>query len=104
MTVTIPLSKQSMVVATGQQIFSELDREAIILDMPSGIYYGLNAVGKSIWQLIQEPHSISEIVTSLRTDYPTVSPQTCEQDVIELLTDLQSHNLIELKESMIGPR
>lgn len=98
MTVTIPLSKQSMmVVATGQQIFSELDREAIILDMPSGIYYGLNAVGKSIWQLIQEPRSISEIVTSLRKDYPTVSPQTCEQDVIELLTDLQSHNLIELK-------
>ena len=97
MTVTIPLSMQSIVVVTGQQIFSELDKEAIILDMPSGIYYGLNAVGKSIWQRIQEPRSISEVVASLLKDYPTVPPQTCEQDVIELLTDLRSHNLIELK-------
>lgn len=92
-----PLSKQSIVVATGRQIFSELNKESIILDMPSGTYYGLNQVGKSIWQLIQAPRSVNEIVSSLLKDYAGVSPEVCERDVIELLSDLYSHRLIEVQ-------
>ncbi len=35
-------------------IFRELDGEAVILNLDTGIYFGLDAVGTRIWRLIEE--------------------------------------------------
>jgi hypothetical protein len=50
-----------VVVASDDQISRDLDGEAVILNMKSGVYCGLNEVGAHIWQLIQEPMSVGHI-------------------------------------------
>ncbi|NDJ21572.1 lasso peptide biosynthesis PqqD family chaperone [Nostoc sp. B(2019)] len=86
----------SKVVAAKNQIFSELQGEAVILDINSGVYYGLNQVGASIWNLIQAPKTVKEIRDALLTEYE-VDSQACETDILVLLEDLATKGLIEIK-------
>ena len=55
------------VVAAKDQMSSELAGEAVILDMESGTYFGLNEVGARVWSLIQEPRAVRDIQDALTT-------------------------------------
>lgn len=83
----------STIVASSQQISSDLGGEVVILNLKSGVYHGLNEVGASIWKLIQEPRTIEEIKQKLLEEYD-VEPEQCESDVIELLENLLVAELI----------
>jgi Coenzyme PQQ synthesis protein D (PqqD) len=90
------ISQQTVVVASSDQVSSDLAGESVILNLKTGTYYGLNAVGSSIWLLIQEPKTFQAICEAILQEYD-VEPQTCEQDVRTLLTDLLNAQLVEIK-------
>jgi len=90
------LSKTSTVVAAKEQISCDLSGEAAILNLKNGIYYGLNHVGARVWSLIQEPKTVRELCDTLLFEYETESEQ-CENDLLELLQDLASNELIEVR-------
>jgi Coenzyme PQQ synthesis protein D (PqqD) len=89
--------ESSVIVASSEQISSDLGSEAVILNLKSGVYHGLNEVGASIWKLIQEPRTIKEIQQSLLEEYD-VEPEQCQSDVIALLDDLLAAELIVIKD------
>jgi len=91
----------SKVVATKDQIFSELQGEAVILDINSGVYYGLNQVGASIWNLIQDPKTVKEIRDALLAEYE-VDSKACETDILILLEDLVTKGLIEIRHEAVA--
>jgi hypothetical protein len=91
----------SWVVVNKNQIFSELQGEAVILDINSGVYYGLNQVGASIWNLIQVPKTVKEIKDALLAEYE-VDPQACETDILVLIEDLASKGLIEIRHEAVA--
>ena len=86
----------SSVVAVKEQLSSELAGEAVILDVKSGVYYGLNEVGASIWNLIQEPKTVNEIRDAILKEY-FVEPEQCDRDLKELLKQLADKGLIEVR-------
>jgi hypothetical protein len=92
------LSVDSVVIAAPEQVSCDLAGEAAILNLKSGVYFGLNPIGARIWELIQEPKGAKEIVLSLLDEYD-VEPERCEADVMQLLGDLSEHGLIEVKDS-----
>ena len=49
-----------VVVAARQQISCDLADEVAILNLESGVYYGIDAVGALIWNLVQQPRTRSE--------------------------------------------
>ena len=55
------ISERSTVVATKDQVSADLSGEAAILNLKTSTYFGLNTVGASIWKLIQEPKTVSQI-------------------------------------------
>ncbi len=79
------------------QIASELGGEAIILNLTSGIYYGLNEVGARIWELIQQPCSFDDIYQKLVAEYD-VEPDICKQDLTRILEDMKAACLIEVSD------
>jgi len=81
----------SSVVATKKQIFSELVGEAVILDRKSRVYYGLNSVGASIWNLLHQPKTVNEIRDTLLTAYFVESSQ-CDHNLLALLQALKSES------------
>jgi Coenzyme PQQ synthesis protein D (PqqD) len=74
-------------------VFRDLDGEAVILDLESGTYFGLNQVGTRIWQLIGEGHDQPRIVEIISAEYEA-DRTTIAQDVSRLLAELQNRRLI----------
>ena len=90
------LSNDSIIVASKEQVSSELSGEAVILDLKSGVYYGLNEVGASIWTLLQQPKTVGEIQKAILEEY-AVEPEQCDRDIHALLQDLAAQGLIEVQ-------
>ena len=89
-------SPASIVVAIRDQVSADLAGEAAILNLKSGVYYGLNAVGARIWSLIQEPKSVEDIRDAILNEYD-VDPERCESDLLQLLQQLAAEGLIEVE-------
>jgi len=91
------LSNASRVVVTKDQVSCDLSGEVAILNLKSGVYYGLDAVGARIWQLIQEPRTVASIRTVLLSEYE-VDPDRCERDLLLLLHALADAGLLEIRD------
>lgn len=95
------LSDQSVVVAAKDQVSCDLAGEAAILNVKSGIYYGLDPVGARIWSLVQQPRAVAEIQNAIAEEYE-VEPAQCARDLRELLEKLLAEGLIEVKDGSAG--
>lgn len=91
------ISDRSTVVVTKEQVSCDLGGEAAILNLKSGVYYGLDPIGARIWNLIQEPKSLNEIREILLKEY-NVEPDRCDHDLLALLQNLSAEGLIEVSD------
>lgn len=89
------ISKRSVVMAAKDQVSCDLSGEAVILNLKSGVYYGLDTVGARIWNLIQEPTTVGEVRDVLVREYE-VEPERCERDLLALLEKLADAGLVEV--------
>jgi ornithine carbamoyltransferase len=89
------IALHSKVVAATNQVSSDLGGETAILNLKNSVYYGLDAVGTRIWELMQEPRTVNEIRDALLEEYE-VEPDRCERDLLDLLDQLAAENLIEV--------
>jgi hypothetical protein len=85
--------ESSVVAASTEQISSDLGGEAVILNLKSGVYHGLNEVGASVWNLIQQPKTVSEIKQALLEEYE-VEAEQCQNDLVAVLEELFAAGLI----------
>jgi Coenzyme PQQ synthesis protein D (PqqD) len=90
------LSAEAVIVATEGQISSDLAGESVILNLQSGVYYGLNEVGAHIWSVLQQPTTFPEIRSTVLEAYD-VDPEVCDRDILSLLQDLQTVGLVEIR-------
>jgi hypothetical protein len=90
------ISVHSIVVATKDQVFCALGDEAAILNMKNSVYYGMNAVGASVWSLLQQPKRVRELRDAVMEEYD-VDAEQCERDLLELLEKMRSEGLIEVR-------
>lgn len=89
------MSETTFVSASEHQVFSVLDDESVILDLEEGIYYGLDTVGTRIWELLQNPIEVSELISTIEQEYD-VERARCSEDIFNLLEDLEKHNLVNV--------
>jgi len=61
--------------------------------MDGGTYYALNEVGDRTWELCDGTHSMAQLVRILAKEYDAPT-DILEADIVELLEDLSSKNLI----------
>ena len=74
-------------------LYRDLEGQAVMLDLSSGVYFGLNEVGTRIWTLMAEGRDISAIVQALAREFDA-DESTIERDVRDLVDVLRSRNLI----------
>lgn len=70
-----------------------IDGEAIMIDLASGTYYGIDKVGGHIWTLIRAGLSLEEIVADVTARY-VVDPSEAERDVHQLAAQLLDEKLV----------
>ncbi len=95
------LAPWSRVVAAPDQVSCDLGGEAAILQLTSGIYYGLNPVGARVWALLQQPHTVSDIRDALLAEYD-VGPERCERDLFAVLEALAAERLIKVQDDAVA--
>lgn len=86
------------VVAATEQVACEVDGEAVILDLESETYFGLNPVGTRIWDLIQEPALVGDLCEALLKEYD-VEPERCRREVTSLLNEMVDEGIVRVLDS-----
>lgn len=90
------LSAHSIIVAAKDQVSADLGEEAVMLNLKSGVYFGLDPVGTRIWNLLQSPTSVMEIRDALVKEYD-VDPERCEKDILDLAQEMAEKGLVEVR-------
>src|SRR5436305_9967129 len=84
------------VVQRGREpLFMRLDDDLLSLDPSAGLCYSLNRPGARVWELIETPTTVGAVCDRLECEYE-VEQETCLEQVIELLGDLQAVGLVEI--------
>ncbi|MBN4059033.1 PqqD family protein [Endomicrobium sp. AH-315-J14] len=72
-----------------------IDGDAVLLDLASGTYFGLNEVGSRVWELISAGSTVGDVRTTIHSEFE-VDQATLDADLEELFTSLTAKGLIEI--------
>jgi len=75
-------------------IFRELDGEAVVLNLDTGIYFGLDAVGTDIWRAIVAAATLDDALGQVQAEYD-VEPGTLRTDFLRLVDQLLAKGLLQ---------
>ena len=89
------ISINHIIVQVSGNIVSDMDGEKVMLSIKNGKYYNLGEIGGFIWECIQQPKSIENIIKELQTVYQVTAEQ-CESEIFPFLEKLIKENLIEV--------
>jgi hypothetical protein len=89
------LSLSDSITIPDDVLFRELDGEAVLLNLKTGTYFGLNPVATRMWQLIAEQRSLSHVLEILAGEYET-DRVVLEKDLLELGRQLCASGLCEV--------
>lgn len=90
------LSKDSEVVQNEGNLVSDMNGEKVMLNIGNGKYYNLGEIGGAIWDLIEKPLAVNEIIKSLMKNYAVKEPE-CEDHVLSFIKQLGEEKLISIK-------
>ena len=93
MKASLPLDAAAVV--TANQLSTRLGEEVVILGLRDSAYYGLADVGARIWDLLQTPRTLSDLVETLVAEYE-VTPEQATEDLRILLGQLESRGLVAI--------
>ena len=66
------------------------------MNLKNSVYYGMNAVGARVWDLLKQPTSVGKLRDVLLEEYE-VDAERCGDDLLALLETMRSEGLIEVR-------
>jgi predicted transcriptional regulator len=84
-----------IIQASADVVSRVVEGEAVLLDLASGKYFGLNEVGSRVWELAQNSITVGALFQQLRSEFD-VAEETLRTDLDALLADLQAKKLIAI--------
>jgi len=86
---------QSKVSIPSGVLYHELSGEAVVLNLESGKYYGLDETGTRIWALLNEHGCLEPTYRALLNEFDA-SPEQLKEDLLKLTDDLVAHGLLRI--------
>jgi hypothetical protein len=74
-------------------ITRELDGETILLNLDTGIYFGLDTVGTDVWRAIRAVPTLGEALDLVQSEYD-VEPAVLRADFLRLVGELLAKGLL----------
>jgi hypothetical protein len=93
------ISKNHLLVQKQGNIVSDMDGEKVMLSIQNGKYYNLGELGGEIWELMKEPISTQDLITTLQSQYD-VDQTECEEQVTSFLNQLIDEGLICIEDKV----
>ena len=77
-------------------VYRELSGESVLLNLNSGVYFGLDEIGTRIWYLLAEHGDSEKIIPMLIAEY-AVSEAQLRADVSGLIAQLSGKGLLKIE-------
>lgn len=74
-------------------VWTDLGDEVVILNLQTGIYFGLEQVGARVWKLIADGNARDQITDIVAGEY-SAPRDGIQRDIEELLSDLSREGLL----------
>ncbi len=74
----------------------DLAGEAMILDLETGTYFGLNEAGTRVWHMLEERATTEEIIAALLEEYD-VEESRLRREVEDLVATLSAKGLVRIE-------
>ena len=74
-------------------VFRDLDGEAVVLDLATGTYFGLNASGTRMWQLIEQHRVLDAVAAAMAGEFDA-PPGRIEADLLTFASRLELKKLL----------
>ncbi|MGD2113457.1 MAG: PqqD family protein [Acidobacteriota bacterium] len=95
---TTPVPLDARVTVPGDVVFRELDGEAVVLQVETGRYFGLDPVATRMWTALNDSGTVGGALEILFAEYDTTR-QRLRHDLERLLLALAERRLIRLEEA-----
>ncbi|MBX2999489.1 MAG: PqqD family protein [Caldilineaceae bacterium] len=89
------ITTDSRVVRASELLVANLDHETILLGVDQGAYYGLVGSAQRIWQQMERPRRVSEIIAALTARYE-IDEEICQRETCAFLAQLADEGLIHI--------
>lgn len=86
------IALDSTVAASDDAVFREMDGESVLLNLETGMYFGLDEVGTRVWRLAADNGSLRAVRERLVEEYDA-DPAAIERDLLALAETLVSKGL-----------
>jgi hypothetical protein len=74
-------------------VASELDDGLVVLDIDSGQYFSFNHTAKIVWERVQEPIEVGQLITQLQETYKS---DKIKEDVLAVLQTMETGSLLKV--------
>lgn len=75
---------------------TEIDGEIVMMDVDSGSYFNLDAIGSDIWRRLEQPVTVADLCDGLAADY-AADLETIRRDVLALLGQMTEKGLVTVE-------
>lgn len=79
-------------------LFQKVGEEVVLLNLDSGVYFGLDPVGARIWELIAEQKGLAEVAETIASEYDAPR-EKIDGDLESLVRELEEKKLIAIAAS-----
>lgn len=76
-------------------VAADMDGELVMMSVEQGTYFGLTGIAPQIWNILEQPYSVDEIVAQLLEIYE-VSEEVLRTDVDLFLDDMKKNGLVRI--------
>lgn len=81
-------------------LFSKVDDEVILMSIEADSYFGLDPVASRIWELLEQPATLDELVGQLTAEYE-VAEAECREDAAIFIEDMVARGLIRALDAAV---
>ena len=91
------LEKEKKLSRNAKIVESPIDDEMVMMNIDKGTYFGLDATGVTIWDALEEPLNLIELVNKL-TEKFEVTAEQCEEDITPFVERLLEAEILLLSD------
>ncbi len=90
-----PIGHNAVVGHAPGLVVGDVDGEKAMLNVEDGRYYVLDSISSRIWEIIEEPCTVRELIRMLVDEFD-VQEEKCQHDVHTFLNKLYTYGLVTI--------
>ena len=92
------LDAQCVVQRDPEILAAEADKDLVMVSVANGFYYAVSDVAREIWESIERPRKVSDLIDELTKSY-NIDPTICQSQTLSFLEDLRSEGLLKVSDA-----